>query len=591
MAKSSRNIKDILLSSGVVSTAIMNEALSEHEKRGGSLLAALFKIGKFNEQKLARIFHDEYKYTLVNPSIFTPESQIIALLPRETAEKYLALPISQHDGTLTVAFANPTDLKAIDEVKAISGMRIKPVVGQYSLIVKYIEKYYSTTKAAEEALAPAPAGQDDAAIDDLVKMIETEHEEDEATDNSSELMKVALETPVVKLVNMLLVEGIKRHASDIFIEPWENFVRVRIRVDGLLEEIIRPQKVLAQAIVSRIKIMSELDIAEHRIPQDGRFKVKVNSNEIDMRVSILPTTFGEKVCLRILDTSAQSHDIAKLGFSEEEQIIIKDSAKKPHGMILVTGPTGSGKTTTLYSVLKYLDAPDINITTVEDPVEYQIPGMNQVLVKDHIGLTFPAALRSILRQDPDVILIGEIRDNDTLDIAVKAALTGHLVLSTLHTNDAASSVTRMANMGLEPFLISSTVLMISAQRLVRRLCDKCKQPEEVESHILKKLEINIKEKPVFYKGKGCGKCRHTGYVGRSVITEILEMKQDIKDRIMQGETAENIKNYARTQGMQTLRDCAVRKALAGETSLEEVFRVTSEDMTSKEETDEFEDAA
>ena len=315
-------------------------------------------------------------------------------------------------------------------------------------------------------------------------------------------------------------------------------------------------------------------------------KIKIHTREVDMRISMIPTSFGEKVCLRILDTTVQSHDISKLGFTEEEQKVLKKSAQKPHGMILVTGPTGSGKTTTLYSVLKHLDSPEVNITTVEDPVEYQLPGINQVNVKELIGLTFPSALRSILRQDPDIILIGEIRDNTTLDIAVKAALTGHLVLSTLHTNDAASAITRMRNMGLESFLIASTVLMISAQRLVRRLCPKCRGPVEMDKAVLKDLGIEIPGRPVFYAGRGCPHCRQSGYKGRTVITEILEMTPEIRTRIMRGASAEEIKLFAHGEGMSTLRESALQKALEGETSLEEVFRVTSEDQGTAREDEE-----
>jgi type IV pilus assembly protein PilB len=331
-----------------------------------------------------------------------------------------------------------------------------------------------------------------------------------------------------------------------------------------------------EAIVSRIKIMSELNIAEHRVPQDSRFKVKFRGREADMRVSILPSAHGEKVCLRILDTSAQSHDISKLGFTEREQKIIRDSAERPHGMILVTGPTGSGKTTTLYSILKYLDSPDVNITTVEDPVEYQVYGINQVNVRDKVGLTFPAALRSILRQDPDVVLIGEIRDAETLDIAVKAAMTGHLVLSTLHTNDAVSSIIRMVNLGLEPFLIASTVIMISAQRLVRRLCARCRYSYVLDPVMAKRLNLNPAAEHTFWKAKGCANCRNTGHVGRSVITEIFQMTPAALKLITSGASAHELKTLGRKEGMNTLRESAIAKAIIGETSLEEVLRVTQE---------------
>ena len=565
--------KEMLLREGVVTLDVINEALREQDQTHQSLIDVLIRLGKLDEKKLVTVLMQLYGYACVNPGVFAIEKEVLDKVPQRIAEKYSLLPISMLENTITIAFANPNNLKAIDELRAITGMRIKVVVAQPSLLKKHIAKYYGQDGVPSNPSNTMPGVPEGQGLDEIVKLIEDE----QGAQEPQELLKVSYETPVIKLVNMLLMEGIRRRASDIFIEPWENFIRVRTRVDGLLEEIIRPQKSLGPYIISRIKIMSELDIAENRVPQDGRFKIKVTGKEVDMRVSILPTCFGEKVCLRILDTTAQSHDISKLGFNEGEQTIIKDCVRKPHGMILVTGPTGSGKTTTLYSILKYLDSPEVNITTVEDPVEYQLPGINQVNVREQVGLTFPLSLRSILRQDPDIILIGEIRDNPTLDIAVKAALTGHLVLSTLHTNDATSSITRMMNMGLEPFLIASTVLMISAQRLVRRLCSRCRYPEDVDKDVLKRLEIEP-SKATFFKGKGCSQCRQTGYKGRTVITELLPMTSDVRQSIMQGVSAEKIKVMAHSNGMTTLRQCAIRKALAGETTLEEVFRVTNEDQ-------------
>ncbi len=569
-------LHDILLREGVVTHDVLNAALREQDKSKKPFLEVLM-AGKIDEKKLAFVLSKYLGYSLINPGVFVIEKDMLDLIPQATAEKYSALPISVHENTLTVAFANPTNLKAIDELRAITGKRIKCCIAEITPLKKCIEKYY-------KMFAPIPTDTHSApteSMEEIAHMIDVQQQSEDSEPQTAELLKVAYETPVIKLINMILTEGVRRHASDIFIEPWENFVRVRVRVDGLLEEIVRPHKSLGPAMVSRVKIMSELDIAERRIPQDGRFKVKMSNREVDMRVSILPTSFGEKVCMRILDTSAQGHDLTKLGFNDQELQVLRDAAKRPHGMILVTGPTGSGKTTTLYSVLKYLHTPEVNITTVEDPVEYQIAGINQVNVKEHIGLTFPAALRSILRQDPDIILIGEIRDNTTLDIAVKAALTGHLVLSTLHTNDSASSVTRMMNMGLEPFLIASTVLMISAQRLVRRLCQRCKYPEEVDPAVLKLLGMKVDKPMTFYKGKGCVNCRQMGYAGRTVITEILPMLPQIREAILQGKNAEKIKMTAHELGTSTLRECALRKAIAGETSLEEVFRVTSEEQAIK----------
>lgn len=573
------DLKEALLRARVVSAADLQQALREQARnpKKPHFLDLLLQSGKCNEKKLVSVLCEEYGYRLVSLKMLIIDKEVLQLIPRKVAEAYGCLPISLFEKTLTVAVANPANIKVLDELQAITGKRVRTSVAEYSQLKEYIQKSYQEETGTPEVSVPDESTED---LVSLASMVESEATFDKQ-EQVADLMEQASQAPVVKLVNMVLVEGVRRRASDIFIEPWESFIRVRLRIDGILEEIVKPQKSFGPAIVSRIKIMSQLNIAEHRVPQDGRFKVRTQGREVDMRVSILPSSFGEKVCLRILDTGAQSHDIQKLGFTESEQEVIRASAKKPHGMILVTGPTGSGKTTTLYSVLKYLDSPQVNITTVEDPVEYQMAGINQVNVRESIGLTFPAALRSILRQDPDIILIGEIRDAETLDIAVKAALTGHLVLSTLHTNDAISSVTRMTNLGLEPFLIASTVLMISAQRLVRRLCPHCRIAYDLEPDMYQFLNLDPHKKIQLWKAKGCSQCRQLGYQGRSVVTEILEMKPDILEMIMQGASADLIKAKAREHGMNTLRESAVQKALAGETSLEEVFRVTIADGGAK----------
>jgi type IV pilus assembly protein PilB len=573
------DLKESLLRAGVVSFEDLQQAVREQAKsvKKQHFLDILLETGKCDEKKLVGLFCEEYGYRLVSLKMLVLDKEVLRLIPRKIAEAYGCLPVSLLEKTLTVAIANPTNLKILDELQAMTGKRIRAAVVEYSLLKEFIKRSYQDEPGAPEDAVPDEGSED---LVNLANMVESEAILDNQA-QVADLMEQANQAPVVKLVNMVLVEGVRRRASDIFIEPWESFVRIRMRIDGILEEIVKPQKGYSAAIVSRVKIMSQLNIAEHRVPQDGRFKVRTQGREVDMRVSILPSSFGEKVCLRILDTGAQSHDIKKLGFTEPEQEVIRASAKKPHGMILVTGPTGSGKTTTLYSILKYLDSPQVNITTVEDPVEYQMPGINQVNVRESIGLTFPAALRSILRQDPDIILIGEIRDAETLDIAVKAALTGHLVLSTLHTNDAVSSVTRMANLGLEPFLIASTVLMISAQRLVRRLCSRCRVLYDLEPDMYKFLNLDPHKKIQLWKAKGCSQCRQLGYQGRSVITEIFEMKPDILEMIMQGDSADLIKQRAREHGMKTLRESAIAKALTGETSLDEVFRVTTADAASK----------
>ena len=576
------DLKEALVRAGVVTFEDLQKAVQEQAKdsKKPHFLDMLLEAGKCEEKKLVTLFCKEYGCRLVSIRLLVIHKDVLALIPRKIAEAHGCLAVSLLERTLTVAVANPANLKFLDELQVITGKRIRTAVAEYSQLKDAVKKIYEAQPG--ERLEETPVEEAGEDLISLANMVEGEATIDKQTP-VADLMEQANQAPVVKLVNMVLVEGVRRRASDIFIEPWENFVRIRVRIDGILEEIARPQKGFGAAIVSRVKIMSQLNIAEHRVPQDGRFKVRTQGREVDMRVSILPSSFGEKVCLRILDTGAQSHDISKLGFTETEQKVIRDSSQKPHGMILVTGPTGSGKTTTLYSILHHLDSPQVNITTVEDPVEYQMAGINQVNVRESIGMTFPAALRSILRQDPDIILIGEIRDAETLDIAVKAALTGHLVLSTLHTNDAVSSVTRMANLGLEPFLIASTVLMISAQRLVRRLCPRCRVAYDLETNMYKTLGLDPDKKIQLWKAKGCSQCRQFGYQGRSVITEILEMRPAILEMIMRGDSADLIKDKARELGMNTLRESAIQKALTGETSLEEVFRVTVADAGAKPE--------
>ncbi len=573
------DIKDLLVRENIAKREDVEWAEKEILKNPRKqVVDALLEAGRCHEKKLASLMSALYGYRLVSLKMLVIHEDILALIPPKIAEAYSCIPVSILDKTLTVAFANPTNLNAIDEVQIVTGKRVRAAVAEYSVLKECIRKFYFAGQKED------PVSENDKEMDpesdELVCLAKQVREDSSETqqEETADLMAMASQAPVVKLVNMVLLEGIRRKASDIFIEPWENYVRVRIRVDGILEEIVKPQKSFGAAVVSRIKIMSHLNIAEHRVPQDGRFKVRTQGREVDMRVSVLPSSFGEKVCLRILDTGSQAHDISKLGFLEKEQQLIRDCAKKPHGMILVTGPTGSGKTTTLYSILNYLDSPQVNITTVEDPVEYQIPGINQVNVRESIGLTFPVALRSILRQDPDIVLIGEIRDAETLDIAVKAALTGHLVLSTLHTNDSVSSITRMVNLGLEPFLIASTVLMISAQRLVRKLCPRCKYAYDLEPEMYPILGLDPAKKIQLWRAKGCSQCRKMGYQGRSVITEIFEMSPDMLDLIMQGVSADVLKAKARANGMNTLRESAIAKALAGETSIEEVFRVSTEDQ-------------
>lgn len=574
MSTPKKDLKALLVEAQVATDQVLAECLAKQQgKEKRHLIDLLLDDGRFDQARLVEFYQAKYLCQLFNPQTESSDPDLIELIKVESAQKLYCLPLSQDFETVTVAMANPLNLAAQDALRLLTKRRIRVLAASKDVLLAEIQSRYPTESkpsAAVEALAT------DSSLEELAKMVESESGDMDESAHTAEMIEVAHHAPVVKLVNTIVIEGLRRRASDIFIEPWEHEVRVRARVDGLLEVIATPHKMYAEAIVSRIKIMSELNIAEHRVPQDSRFKVKFRGREADMRVSILPSAHGEKVCLRILDTSNQAHDISKLGFTEREQKIIRESAERPHGMILVTGPTGSGKTTTLYSILKYLDEPDVNITTVEDPVEYQVYGINQVNVRDKVGLTFPAALRSILRQDPDIVLIGEIRDAETLDIAVKAAMTGHLVLSTLHTNDAVSSIIRMVNLGLEPFLIASTVIMISAQRLVRKLCSRCRYSYDLTPEVIKRLNLNPETQRTFWKPKGCPHCRNSGYQGRSVITEIFQMTPTVLKAIMANASAQELKALAKKEGMNSLRESAIAKALAGDTSLEEVFRVTQE---------------
>ena len=530
----------------------------------------ILKHNYMESSQLLAFLADEFKCPTVNPNQFVLNAELIKLVPPDFARKHRVLPVSKQNNTLTVAMENPVNLAVVDDLKAITNMKITPAFTLPAEMRRALKQYYpeeGANKTSEES------------ITELTRVVQEKREQADAETDPVNLIFQAQETPVVKIANMLLAEAVRKKASDLFIEPWEDSLRVRCRVDGILEEIRTPPKSISAALVSRFKVMSQLNIAERRIPQDGRFKIKVQDREVDVRVSILPTSHGEKVCLRILDKKSQAHDLGKLGFTPKQVELIKECSVRPHGMVLVTGPTGSGKTTTLYSVLHFLDSPEKNITTVEDPVEYEMDGVNQVNVRESIGLTFPLALRSILRQDPDIILIGEIRDLTTMDIAIKAALTGHLVLSTLHTNDATGSLVRILNMGIEPFLITSSVIMISAQRLVRKLCEHCKGSFKVnDSELIQKFALEKGKTYEFFKPVGCVKCRSTGYSGRSVISEILPLTPEIKTMIMNRSSGDEIKIRARRQGMATLRESGVQKALSGVTSLDEIFRVTAGDQ-------------
>lgn len=564
-----------LVEKGLLTEFQRSQVKQDVKSSKAKLVDVLQKNNYVSERDLTIFFSQEYGVPVMNPLTFVISKEILALIPAHIARRYQVVPISCFDRSLTIATANPIDVVMLDDLAALTGHKIKAILAMPSLLVKAIEKFYGD---AEQAAASEKSIN--FSMEDIIKDLDKGKGAVEAAKSSGalDLAKEAESSPTVKIANLVLLEAITRRASDLFIEPWEKHVRVRCRVDGILEEIKSLPVAMAQPIASRIKVMSNLDIAERRIPQDGRFKAKVRNREVDFRVSLIPTHFGEKVCIRLLDTQSQAHALDSLGFTETELDKLRTAASRPHGMILVTGPTGSGKTTTLYSILNLLHKTEVNITTVEDPVEYQVHGINQVNVKESVGLTFASSLRSILRQDPNIVMIGEIRDLETMDIAIKAALTGHLVLSTLHTNDASSSVVRMVNMGIEPFLISSSVIIVTAQRLVRKICSTCREGFEPNAETRKLLGIDHSRKITLYKTTGCPACRNTGFTGRRVITEVMGLTPAIRELILKRATADEIKNQARREGMSTLRESGFQKVLQGETTVEEVLRITAADQ-------------
>lgn len=555
-------LSEILTKKGILTEEKLSEALKIQKEKGGSLGDILVALGAVSQNELLAILSQELGIPPISLSKYKIDPKVIKVMPKKIAVNYQMMPISQIGSVLTVAMADPLNVFATDDLKQVTGMEINPIITTRDDIRVAIEQYYGSAATTEiESLV-----RETVAGSTAVKREEAE---------TVDLKSLALTTPVVKLTDAIVLEAAKARASDILIEPMEEEVRIRYRIDGVFREAQILPRSVQTSLVSRIKVMCNLDIAERRLPQDGRFRVKFKDREVDFRVSTVPTAFGEKMCLRVLDKSQATLDMEKLGFEPESLKELQKAAKRPHGMILVCGPTGSGKTTTLYSVLKYIDSPQKNFITVEDPVEFLIPGINQVNVLPNIGLTYAAALRSILRQDPNVIMVGEIRDAETVDIAIKAALTGHLVLSTLHTNSATGAVMRMMNMGVEPFLISSSVILVAAQRLVRRICPRCKEEYEVPKAMLEKLKI--KTPPggaTFYRGRGCGGCFKTGFKGRVALLEALTLNSELKELIAKRAHESDIYEAARKTGLITLRECGLRKVFDGTTTLEEVLRVT-----------------
>ena len=570
MAESER-LGELLVREDLITPLQLQKALEETKRSGGRLGAELAKLGFLEENELTAFLSKQYGVPSINLKEFEIDPDVIQLIPRDVVSKHQVIPVNRTGSTLIVAMADPSNIFAVDDIKFLTGYNVEVVVAAEQDIAEAEEKYYTQSVNFDDVMDDFEDGD--------IEFGEEGGEEDEDI-NILDLEKSAGDAPVVKLVNLILMDAIRKNASDIHCEPFEKQFRIRYRIDGMLYEVMKPPVKLKHAITSRLKIMAQLDIAERRLPQDGRIKMKLGRNrEMDFRVSSLPTLWGEKVVLRLLDESNLQLDMTKLGFEERTLERFKEAIYQPYGMLLITGPTGSGKTTTLYSVLSELNKSTTNISTAEDPVEYNLFGINQVQMHDDIGLNFSTALRAFLRQDPDIILVGEIRDFETAEIGIKAALTGHLVLSTLHTNDAPSSVSRLLNMGIEPFLVASSVLMIGAQRLVRTVCQDCKEPQEVTEQTL--LDIGVKPEEVeeydVHVGAGCRTCNNTGYKGRSACYEIMPMTEEVREFVLNGASTLEIKREAIRQGMKTMRMAALTKLKNGTSSLEEVVRMTAGD--------------
>ena len=564
----SGRLGELLVRENMISLQQLQKAQDEARKTGQRIGSALVKSGAIDETKLTEFLSRQYGVPAISLKDFEIEEDVLKLVPREVCEKYQLIPVNRAGASLIVAMADPSNIFAVDDLKFLTSYNIETVVASEVAIREAIERYYGQ---------PMPSYEDVLGdFDEEDISVEFSHEDENVVD----LEKAADEAPVVRLVNLILLDAIKKGASDIHVEPYEKSFRVRYRVDGVLYEVMKPPMKLKNAIISRLKIMSELDIAERRLPQDGRIKLKLGKGkEMDFRVSVCPTLFGEKVVLRLLDKSNLQLDMTKLGFEEQQLKWFDEAISRPYGMCLVTGPTGSGKTTTLYSALGKLNQTNDNISTAEDPVEFNFFGINQVQMHEEIGLNFAAALRSFLRQDPDVIMVGEIRDFETAEIAVKAALTGHLVLSTLHTNDAPSTISRLLNMGIEPFLVTSSVNIIVAQRLARRLCNECKRPVEVADQALLDIGVAAEEIGSFtvYEPVGCSACNDRGYKGRVAVYEVMPFWDGLKELVINGASTAELKQEAIRLGMLTLRMAAINKMKAGMTSIEEVVGNTAPD--------------
>ncbi|MBN1551200.1 type IV-A pilus assembly ATPase PilB [bacterium] len=599
----SERLGEMLIKEGLITQEQLKKALEVQAQQGGRLGSVLVKMSLVNEEEITELLSNQFGVPSINLANFEIEEAVLKLIPAEVARKYHLLPISRTGASLTIAMADPSNVFAQDDIKFMTGYHVEPVVASEIAIEKAIEKYYGSGKSLvatsmdidireekviseladfEEGMASDDEEIDSEFInvedfDELVSGAVDELEVVDEDDEDSVVTVEDLEAPIVKLVNGILIKAINQGVSDIHFEPYEKVYRVRYRLDGVLRKELGLPLKIKNAVTSRLKIMANLDISERRLPQDGRIKMRLGpKREMDFRVSTIPTLFGEKVVLRLLDKSNLELDMTKLGFEERQLAEFQEAIHKPYGMVLVTGPTGSGKTTTLYSALSQLNSVSENIMTAEDPVEYNLMGINQVQMKESIGLNFAAALRSFLRQDPDIIMVGEIRDFETAEIGIKAALTGHLVLSTIHTNDAPTTINRLLNMGIEPFLVASSLIMVIAQRLARTLCPKCKEPTKVPPEAL--LEVGFEEDEIeglsVMKGRGCPNCMNTGYRGRVALFEVLAITDEIRELILRGASAMEIRETAIALGMKSLRDAGLQKIREGATSIEEIVRVT-----------------
>jgi type IV pilus assembly protein PilB len=569
----SARLGEILVKEKLIDEDQLKQALVYQHKNGGRLGTVLIKMGVISDDAITEVLSRQYGVPSINLKYYEVDPTVIKLIPQDTALRYQIVPLSRVGATLTIAMTDPTNVFAMDDIKFMTGFNVEPVVASEAAVTEAIAKFYGSVQSDEElnkvmkVLGAEEAGD--------LELAAEEQEMDLAT-----LEKAAEEAPIIKLVNLVLTDAVKRGASDIHLEPYERELRIRFRIDGMLQSVMTPPLKLKDAITSRIKIMAKLDISEKRLPQDGRIMIKYRSQsrikELDFRVSTVPTLFGEKIVMRLLDKENLRLDMTKLGFEAESLAKFERAILRPYGMVLVTGPTGSGKTNTLYSSVSRLNTADTNIMTAEDPIEFQLAGINQVQMKDQIGLNFASALRAFLRQDPNIILVGEIRDFETAEIAVKAALTGHMVLSTLHTNDAPSTISRLMNMGIEPFLVATSVNLICAQRLVRRICSNCKEPLELPQETLLDAGFTPEEAKTvtIYHGKGCSTCNKSGYKGRVGLYEVMEITDELRELILVGASALELKKKAMDAGMISLRRSGLTKVTGGHTTMDEVLRET-----------------